>query len=99
MICAGTTTHGGTGASPVQRPRCIGPQPHHAHRRVNGRAVAYLPSEVDFFAIYIIPEDTWYILPIQAILGRTSLLFRRKVDPKPGLYDEYREAWYLLRPK
>jgi hypothetical protein len=37
-----------------------------AHRRINGRAVPYLPSEIDFFAAYIIPEDTWYIIPLAA---------------------------------
>ena len=69
-----------------------------AHRRSNGRAVPYLPGEIDFFAVYIIPEDTWYIIPLAATRGKTSLLFRRRRDPKPGLYDAYREAWHLLRP-
>jgi len=69
-----------------------------AHRRSNGRAVPYLPGEIHFFAAYIIPEDTWYILPLHAIRGVTSLLFRRRRDRRPGLYDAYREAWHLLRP-
>jgi len=70
-----------------------------AHRRINGRAVPYLPSEIDFFAVYIIPEDTWYIIPLLATRSRTSLLFRRQRDPRPGLYDPYREAWPLLHPR
>src|ERR1017187_8066038 len=70
-----------------------------AHRRSNGRAVPYLPGEIHFFAAYIIPEDTWYILPLHALRGVTSLLFRRRRDRRPGLYDAYREAWHLLRPK
>lgn len=69
-----------------------------AHRRTGGRAVPYLPGEIDFLAAYIIPEDTWYIIPLQAFLGSTSLLFRRRADRKPGRYDAYREAWHLLRP-
>jgi hypothetical protein len=69
-----------------------------AHRRLNGRAVPYLPGEIHFFAAYIIPEDTWYLIPLAAARGVTSLLFRRRRDPKPGLYDAYREAWHLLRP-
>jgi hypothetical protein len=69
-----------------------------AHRRSNGRAVPYLPGEIHFFAAYIIPEDTWYILPLHALRGVTSLLFRRRRDRRPGLYDAYREAWHLLRP-
>ena len=70
-----------------------------AHRRTGGRAVPYLPGEIDCLAAYIIPEDTWYIIPLEAFLGLTSLLLRRRADPKPGLYDEYKEAWHLLRPK
>ncbi len=69
-----------------------------AHRRTGGRAVPYLPGEIDFLAAFIIPEDTWYIIPLGAFLGSTSLLFRRRRDPRPGLYDAYREAWPLLRP-
>jgi PD-(D/E)XK endonuclease len=69
-----------------------------AHRRSGGRAIPYLPSEIDFIAAYIVPEDTWYIIPIHAVRG-TSLLFRRKKDRRPGLYDQYRESWRLLRPK
>jgi hypothetical protein len=70
-----------------------------AHRRVNGRAVPYKLTEIDFIAAYIIPEDSWFILPLRDILGLTSLLFRRKRDRRPGLYDAYREAWRLLRLK
>jgi hypothetical protein len=68
-----------------------------AHRRTNGAAVLYLPSEIDFLAACIIPEDTWYIIPVHAIRS-ASLFFRRRDDPKPGLYDEFREAWHLLHP-
>ncbi|HKH99655.1 MAG TPA: hypothetical protein VJ999_11145 [Candidatus Sulfotelmatobacter sp.] len=68
-----------------------------AHRRTRGRAVPYLPSEIHFLVAYIIPEDTWYVIPVRA-LRATSLLFRRRRDPRPGLYDAFREAWHLLRP-
>src|SRR5713101_8145260 len=68
-----------------------------SHRRTNGNVVAYAASEIDFLVAYIIPEDAWFILPIQAILTRTSLLFCFRDDPKGGLYGAYREAWDLLR--
>jgi hypothetical protein len=68
-----------------------------SHRRTNGSVVPYNPSEVDFLVAYIIPEDTWYILPIRDILQRTSLLFCSRHDPRSGLYARYREAWSLLR--
>jgi hypothetical protein len=50
---------------------------------------------VDFFAIYIIPTDDWYIIPYEVVGDRDANLYFR-----PGVrghkYGEYREAWYLL---
>ena len=69
-----------------------------AQRHTRSRGVPYLPGEIDFLAAYIIPEDTWYIIPMEGFFGSTSLLFRRHDDPRPGRYDAYREAWHLLRP-
>jgi hypothetical protein len=43
------------------------------------------------------PGEHRFILPIQAILARTSLLFCFKDDPKGGLYVAYREAWHVMR--
>ena len=68
-----------------------------AHRRINGRAIPYKLTEIDFIAAYILPEDTWYLIPLADILNITSLLFRSQKDPTPSLYDRYREAWHLLR--
>jgi hypothetical protein len=67
-------------------------------RRSGKRTLPYLPGEIDFLAAYIFPDDTWYIIPLAAFLGRSSLLFRRRNDTKPGHYDRYKEAWHLLRP-
>jgi hypothetical protein len=66
-------------------------------RKVNGRAVPYTLSEIDFIAAYIIPEDSWFILPLAHILGQTSLLFRPRKSRLPSPYADYREAWHLLR--
>jgi hypothetical protein len=49
----------------------------HLHQRVS----PYSTSEVDFFAIYIRPEDTWYIIPARIIYPRVSLLFCSRRDP------------------
>ena len=69
-----------------------------AHRRTVGRAIPYQPSEVDFLAAYVIPEDAWFIFPIQDILDRTSLLLSPRNWPRPNRTDRYREAWHLFRP-
>ena len=68
-----------------------------AYRRTVGRAVPYQPSEVDFLAAYIIPEDAWFIFPIHAILDRTSILLAPGNWPRPRTTDPYREAWSLFR--
>ena len=60
----------------------------------------YQPSEIDFLAAYIIPETTWFILPIETILGRKTIYFAEVGDlRRPDLYAEYREAWHLLRER
>jgi PD-(D/E)XK endonuclease len=37
------------------------------HHRANRRAHAYTESEIDFVAVYILPEQTWYILPVREV--------------------------------
>jgi len=66
-------------------------------RKVNGRAVPYKLSEIDFIAAYVIPEDSWFIIPLPHILGVTTLLLSPKNRLRPGIYDRYREAWHLLQ--
>src|ERR1700693_2827776 len=55
----------------------------------------YSPGTVDFFAIYIIPTDDWYIIPYAVVGDRDANVFF-----KPGMtgqkYEKYREAWHLL---
>jgi hypothetical protein len=65
-------------------------------RRTNARVVPYSPTEVDILAVHVVPEDTWYIIPVADLHGRVTLLFYPRSHPKPGLYGAYREAWHLL---
>ncbi|MFZ0817625.1 MAG: group I intron-associated PD-(D/E)XK endonuclease [Candidatus Sulfotelmatobacter sp.] len=55
----------------------------------------YARGTVDFFAIYIIPTDDWYILPYEVVGDRDANLFFRP-GVKGQKYGEYREAWNLL---
>ncbi|MGA9307007.1 MAG: group I intron-associated PD-(D/E)XK endonuclease [Candidatus Sulfotelmatobacter sp.] len=68
-----------------------------AHRRINGRAVPYTLAEIDFFAAYVIPEDSWFIFPLTHILGATAVTLSPKRRRKPHINNPYREAWHLLR--
>jgi hypothetical protein len=66
-------------------------------RNTGGGPVGYSESEVDFVAVYMIPEEAWYILPVREVVKRQTLLFRPKGYHRPDIYAHYREAWYLLR--
>jgi hypothetical protein len=41
----------------------------------------------------------WFIFPIRDILDRTSLLLAPRNWPRPGVNDQFREAWQLFRPE
>ena len=47
------------------------------------------------FAAYVIPTDTWYILPIRATHGQSDILLTPHSDR--AKYEKYKEAWHLLR--
>jgi len=57
----------------------------------------YRCNEVDLFALYIIPEDVWYIIPARIIATKTNVL----LSPhwKGHKYERYIEAWHLFREK
>lgn len=55
----------------------------------------YAPGTVDFFAIYIIPTDDWYILPYALVGERDANVYFRP-GVKGQKYGKYREAWHLL---
>jgi len=57
---------------------------------------AYAASDVDFVAVYIVPEDAWYIVPVHEVVRHTTLLFRPKGSARLDPYACYREAWHLL---
>jgi len=56
---------------------------------------AYSKEQIEFVAAYVIPEDTWFIVPINGVAARTMLLPKRE-RAIPSRYDAYREAWHLL---
>jgi hypothetical protein len=53
----------------------------------------YRQGSFDFVAAYAILEDTWYIVPEEAIRGMSAITLCSTM-PK---YEKYREAWDLLR--
>ena len=55
---------------------------------------AYPAGAFDFVAAYLIPVDTWYILPEKRILSQGTVLLYP--ESKRSKYKPYREAWKLL---
>lgn len=60
-----------------------------------GHRQGYSADEIDILAAYLVPDDTWYVIPVDALAGRkTLLLYPRHLDS--GVFLGYREAWHLL---
>lgn len=55
----------------------------------------YLPSQIDFVAAYVVPEDIWFIIPASDIRSK-SLFLPLKKRAARSRYGKYREAWHLL---
>ena len=56
---------------------------------------AYARGSFDFLAAYVVLEDVWYIIPADKLVGKESVVLCSKA--KQANYEEYREAWDLLR--
>jgi len=62
----------------------------------NQPGIAYTPDDIDFFAFYIIPEEIWYIVPIDELRKARYAAYLNPYDPK-NRYFPYLEAWHLLK--
>ena len=59
-----------------------------------GTRAGYSGREIDFLAAYVVPADTWYIIPHRALGGRKTItLFPDRAESS---WEHFREAWYLL---
>jgi hypothetical protein len=67
-----------------------------AQRNSNGRAIPYSAAEIDFLVAHIVPEDTWFVIPVRAFTPRKSVRVYPKGDARSGRYEKYREAWCLM---
>jgi hypothetical protein len=54
----------------------------------------YGRGQLDFFAVYLVPIDLWYIIPFEVVEGNLSL----NLTPRKGhKFSQYMEGWNLLR--
>jgi hypothetical protein len=82
--------------------RAWAPAPHYGamwvlftNAALKARKMSYESGSFDFLAAYVVLEDAWYILPAGKVAGReTVCLFSKS---KYARYEDYQEAWQLLR--
>jgi hypothetical protein len=65
-------------------------------RRMKRGTYPYLSGEVDFFAAHVVPHDTWYIFPLDAIANKYYVRFFPHQPARDRRFGPYREAWHLL---
>ncbi len=63
--------------------------------KAGGDAGNYTADDIDFLAAHAIPENIWYIIPIEAFAGVTMVHLCPHGTGK-AKYEKYREAWCLL---
>ncbi len=60
--------------------------------------VRYARDDFDFLALYVVPCDAWYLIPIAAILpGRLYVSVYPHHPHTRSRLEPYREAWDLLK--
>jgi hypothetical protein len=59
-----------------------------------GSGKPFSKSDMDFVVAYIVPEDTWYVVPIEIAEGLSTLWFNPRSTR--ARFEKYREAWCLL---
>ncbi len=64
---------------------------HSAHQR------AYSSAQIDYFAIYIVPDDIWYFFPAKKLIGKTVVVLAP--HKKNHKHEAHREAWHLLQSR
>jgi hypothetical protein len=66
-----------------------------------GGVDTYTKNEIDLivaYVAYIVPEDTWYVFPIEATRGgQAPLSPSQRPRKKCYKYEKYREAWWLMK--
>jgi hypothetical protein len=58
---------------------------------------AYTPKEIDYYAIYVLPADVWYIFPVRRLAGMRTIALTPHL--KGHKYERYMENWGLLAPR
>jgi PD-(D/E)XK endonuclease len=67
----------------------------------HGGRAAYTSDDIDFLVAYVLPHDTFYVIPVDVLNQRKMIVVypigKKRSDG--GLFENYREAWHLLTPR
>jgi hypothetical protein len=55
---------------------------------------AYTTKQIDYFAIYLLREDIWYIFPAKRLMGQGVVVL--SPHREGSVHELYKEAWELL---
>ncbi len=58
--------------------------------------VPYTKADIDFFAIHVVRDDTWYILPVEAVGGRLGMTFPMLEYVAGSGREECHEDWEAM---
>lgn len=58
------------------------------------RRRAYTVQDIDFLVAYVVPEEVWYVVPVEVFKRVKQIRFYP--GSKKSEYEKYREAWCLM---
>lgn len=72
-----------------------------ASRTAKSGKLSYTSDQIDFIAAYVAVHDAWYVIPVESLSGRkfVHLYPAGKKRAHAGRFEEYHEAWHLLKPE
>jgi hypothetical protein len=56
----------------------------------------YIEGMIDFLVAHTAPDVAWYVIPVGALEGRTTIALHPHVQGGRGLFERFREAWCLM---
>jgi len=66
------------------------------HACGNCHTDVYTSQDIDFLVAYIVPDDVWYVLPIEIFRGISGAKLFPQSRRRMSKFEKYREAWHLM---
>jgi len=57
----------------------------------------YRASEIDVLVAYVVPEDVWYVFPVEVFRIYKSMKLFPGSKRRMSKFEKYREAWELMK--